>query len=266
MIDPAGIRDYAGSKLARNRTDKLDADMIADLCQTQNPPPWTALAPEVRELRDMVRHLEDLRNIRTQESNRLASGVTPEQIRPRLQSHLAFLDQQIKELEKRIQDYLDLHPDLKKQRDLLVRIPGIGAPTAANSLSENIQSFSSTRSLVVHAGLNPQSHESGSSLRGRPGRAADPLRMTPRPARRWQGTHHQVTKTPRDKPCSLGVLVVDQGRCLVQLPGASAWKNEMALSLPKSLLTGIAIGARLVRSVVKRFPKTSAFWRTWAAA
>lgn len=168
VINPARIRDYARSKLARNKTDKLDADMIADFCQTQAPPSWTPLAPEVRELRDMVRHLEDLRNIRTQESNRLASGVASEQVRDMLQSHLAFLDEQIKDLEKRLQDHIDQHPDLKQQRDLLVSIPGIGVLTAAKLLSENIQSFSSTRSLVAHAGLNPQSHESGTSVRGRP--------------------------------------------------------------------------------------------------
>lgn len=168
VINPARIRDYARSKLARNKTDKLDADMIADFCQTQDPPPWTPLAPAVRELRDLVRHLEDLRNIRTQESNRLASGVASEQVRAMLQSHLAFLDEQIKDLEKRMQDHIDQHPDLKQQRDLLVTIPGIAALTAAKLLSENIQSFSSTRSLVAHAGLNPQFHESGTSVRGRP--------------------------------------------------------------------------------------------------
>lgn len=168
VINPARIRDYAQSKLARNKTDKLDADMIADFCQTQDPPPWTPLAPAVRELRDLVRHLEDLRNIRTQESNRLASGVASEQVRAMLQSHLAFLDEQIKDLEKRMQDHIDQHPDLKQQRDLLVTIPGIAALTAAKLLSENIQSFSSTRSLVAHAGLNPQFHESGTSVRGRP--------------------------------------------------------------------------------------------------
>jgi transposase len=37
VVNPAHIRGYADSQLWRNKTDKLDATLIADFCRTQSP-------------------------------------------------------------------------------------------------------------------------------------------------------------------------------------------------------------------------------------
>ncbi|MFK5688014.1 transposase, partial [Lactiplantibacillus plantarum] len=70
VVNPARIRHYAKSKLNRNKTDKLDGDVIADFCATQHPALWHPPAPERQELRALVRYLEDLQGMRTQEVNR----------------------------------------------------------------------------------------------------------------------------------------------------------------------------------------------------
>jgi transposase len=168
VVNPARIHAYAQSKLARNKTDRLDADLIADFCQTQNPPAWTPPPAEVKELQALVRHLEDLQQMRTQEANRLGSGGTSAAVQQLLSDHLAFLDQQIQALQQRIQAHIDQHPGLRQQQELLASIPGIGELTAAKLLSENIQAFTSTRQLVAYAGLNPQQRDSGTSVRGKP--------------------------------------------------------------------------------------------------
>jgi transposase len=168
VVNPARIRHYARSKLARNKTDKLDADLIADFCASQKPDLWEPLAPEIRELQALLRHLEDLKAMRSEVSTRLSNGVSSESIRTMLQEHLAFIDRQIKDLNKQIEQHIDQHPGLKQQRDLLTSIPGIGQLTAAKLLSENIQAFESTRALAAYAGLNPQVGNSGISVRQRP--------------------------------------------------------------------------------------------------
>jgi len=167
VVNPARIHGYAKSKLSRNKTDKLDAALIADFCATQNPPLWTPPPPEVHELQAMARHLEALHQMRTQEGNRLASGVPSDQVLQMLREHVAFIDDQIDALKQRIQDHINQHPGLKQQQDLLTTIPGIGDLTAAKLLGENIQSFSSTRSLAAYAGLSPQKGESGTSVHRR---------------------------------------------------------------------------------------------------
>lgn len=164
VVNPARIRDYAKSKLLRNKTDKLDADLIADFCLTQDPDAWQPLSPEVQELQALMRHWEDLKSLRSEIHTRLTNGSSSTSVHNMLRKHLAFLDQQIAELKKQIESHIDQHPGLKQQRDLLVSIPGIGNLTAAKLLSENIQAFSSTRALVAYAGLSPQFRRSGTSI------------------------------------------------------------------------------------------------------
>jgi transposase len=168
VVNPARIHAYAKSKLARNKTDRLDADLIADFCLTQNPPTWTPPPAEVRELQALVRHLEDLQQMHTQEANRLSSGAASQAVAQMVSDHLAFLDQQIQAVKQAIREQIDQHASLRHQRELLVSIPGIGELTAAKLLSENIQSFHSTRQVVAYAGLNPQQHDSGTSVHGKP--------------------------------------------------------------------------------------------------
>lgn len=164
VVNPARIRNYARSKLLRNKTDKLDADLIADFCATQQPDLWQPLPAEVLELQALMRHWEDLKSLRSEIHTRLNNGSPSTSVHNMLSEHLAFLDQQIAELKKQIEGHIDQHPGLKQQRDLLVSIPGIGNLTAAKLLSENIQAFSSTRALVAYAGLSPQQHLSGTSV------------------------------------------------------------------------------------------------------
>jgi transposase len=168
VVNPSRIRDYARSKLLRNKTDKLDADLIADFCATQSPDAWQPLSPEVQELQALMRHWEDLKALRSEVHTRLSNGGPSTSVHQMLREHLTFLDQQIAELKKQIENHINQHPGLKQQRDLLVSIPGIGDLTAAKLLGENIQAFASTRALTAYAGLNPQHRLSGTSIHSRP--------------------------------------------------------------------------------------------------
>jgi transposase len=156
VVNPARIRDYARSRLTRNKTDKLDAKIIAIFCLNEKPALWQPPAPEIRELQALVRHLEALQDMRTQENNRLKSRVPSKQVCSMLEEHLDFIDQQIKQIKKRIKEHIDQYPGLKQDHDLLITIPGIGDTTATKLLSENIQSFSDGRALAAFAGLNHQ--------------------------------------------------------------------------------------------------------------
>jgi transposase len=168
VVNPARIKAYGQSQLRRNKTDKQDALLIADYCRTQKPPLWTPPSPVWLELRAMVRHLDDLQAMRQQEVNRLGSGVSSPTVVAALQQHITFLEQQIEDLKDRIQDHINQHPNLKRDRDLLDSIPGIGALTAAKLLAEirDIRAFDSPAQLVAYAGLNPKQRLSGSSIRG----------------------------------------------------------------------------------------------------
>ena len=164
VVNPARIHSYAKSQLSRNKTDALDAELIARFCQREEPPLWTPPPQEVRELQAMTRHLDALLANHTQESNRLQSGLPSAAVKRLIEEHLAFLDAQITALKQRIETHIDSHPALKDKRDLLSTIKGIGDATAARLLGDNIQSFSSAKALAAYAGLSPRLDQSGTSV------------------------------------------------------------------------------------------------------
>src|SRR5687768_11260831 len=71
LVNPAAIKSFAGAQLSRTKTDRVDAELIARFCLTQQPAQWTPAAPGVRELQALVRRLDSLIEIHTAELNRL---------------------------------------------------------------------------------------------------------------------------------------------------------------------------------------------------
>ena len=169
LINPAAIKAFAQSRLSRTKTDRVDAALIARFGQAQEPPAWTPLPQEVRELQALVRRLESLIEMRVMEENRLSSGITVEVVRASVEELLAHLNEQIKRTEELIRQHINQHPGLKRQSELLDSIPGIAEATAAALLAEitDITQYRSARQVAAYAGLVPRERQSGSSVRGR---------------------------------------------------------------------------------------------------
>jgi transposase len=170
VVNPAIVKAFAQSQMSRTKTDKADASLIARFCQMHRPSAWSPLPPEISELQALLRRLEALIDMRQQEVNRLAAGITAEPVRNSVTDHINYLGEQVAQTRRLIKDHIDQNPSLKQQRDLLSSIPGIGELTAAKLLAEivDIKLYSSARQVAAFAGLVPRHNESGSSVRGRP--------------------------------------------------------------------------------------------------
>jgi len=168
VVNPARIKAFARTELTRNKTDRLDAMLIARFCQMHKPAAWVPSPPEIRELRALVRHLDDLLETRTQLQNRLGNALSVETVEVSLQTLIEAVENQIAEIEGKIQSHIDSSGDLRVCRDLLTSIPGIGALTAARLLGEieHLRQYRHARQVVAYAGLSPKHHESG-TFRGR---------------------------------------------------------------------------------------------------
>jgi transposase len=166
VVNPARIKHYANSKLRRNKTDKADAQLIAEYCEKEKPALWTPPPASFRDLQALVRHLDDLLETRQQETNRLGSGVHTTPVVDSLNALIAFLDEQIQLCKEAIQNHIDQFPELRRAQNLLVTIPGIGRLTAARLLGEirNILDFENARQLAAYAGLTPRNILSGTSV------------------------------------------------------------------------------------------------------
>jgi transposase len=169
IVNPAAITAYARSHLSRTKTDRVDAALIASFCAERRPPAWAPPAPALRELQALVRRLESLQEMRTMEENRLSSGIGVAAVRESVEEVIAHLTEQIKKTEALIRAHIDRHPGLRRQRELLDSIPGVGEATAAVLLAEvpDIKQYRSARQVAAFAGLVPRERQSGSSVRGR---------------------------------------------------------------------------------------------------
>jgi transposase len=168
VVNPRRIHAFAGSELQRNKTDALDAGVIARFCKAMTPAPWRAPAPEIRELQSLGRRLASLQTMRQQELNRQqVPGLSPA-VAQSVSDLLAYLDAEIERVENLVHKHIHGHPHLRQQRDLLTSIPGIGDATAAVLLGEtpDVLQFSSAKQLAAFAGLSPSQRQSGTSLKG----------------------------------------------------------------------------------------------------
>lgn len=171
VVNPARIKGFAQGELARNKTDRADAALLARFCLAMRPTLWAPPSPEWRALRAWVDRLQALKDMHQQESNRLeayqASGQL--QVVETVHTHLDWLQQQIAKLERDIDDHIDHHPDLKRDAVLLESIPGIGNTTVAKILAYagDVRRFSHAKALAAFIGVTPRQRLSGSSVRGR---------------------------------------------------------------------------------------------------
>ena len=167
VVNPAQIKAYATSKAVRTKTDRVDARVIADFARAMRPAPWQPPSDSERQLRALVLRLEALQGMRTQESNRLA--VAREAVREGIARHIAWLDQEIAAVVQAIREGIDRDPTLRDKHRLLDSVPGLGERTIAVLLAFFAEParFDNARAVAAYAGLNPQHHESGSSVHGK---------------------------------------------------------------------------------------------------
>ena len=162
LLNPAIIHHYAKSRLARAKTDPVDADVIADYAAKEHPPTWTPLPRDVRELQALVRRLDALLGMQTDERNRAQAGALTPAVAASIAGVLDHLETQIDTVRHQIRQHMDQHPSLRAQRDLLTSIPGIGEPTAALLLAELFNKpFTSARQAAAFAGVVPRPNDSG---------------------------------------------------------------------------------------------------------
>jgi len=173
VLNPARVK-YSGIATGQgNKTDKADALTIANYCRLHAPPVWREASHEVRHLRALVRRLADVQSQLVQEKNRArVPGLLPA-VRESLENSFTFLEAEIQRLRQLIKEHIDHSPQLKADQELLVSIPGtlwvIGEATAQLLLAElpDVKQFGSAEQVAAWAGLCPQEHRSGVSVRKR---------------------------------------------------------------------------------------------------
>lgn len=170
IANPYRVKSYGRSLGLRNKTDRVDARMLAMFGQERQPGAWLPLSPAQEALRELTRTRSKLKATRVAYQNRFKGhvGVSP-LVRQCQEELLAFLNQQIKSLEKGIAALCRQDPGLKRDLKLLLSIEGVGTITAASVLGAagDLRRFARRGELCAFLGVSPRQFQSGTSVQGK---------------------------------------------------------------------------------------------------
>lgn len=173
VVNPAKIKHYAQGLGRRAKNDKQDASVIAQYGLKENPRLWEPDPEEYRHLRALLYRLEAVETDMQREENRLEKALaakSPSAVSESIERSIGFLKEERARLEGEIKEHIDNHPHLKKDKELLESIPGIGPVLSSwmSLLLRNGTRFGAAPQAAAYVGLTPTEHESGSSIRKRP--------------------------------------------------------------------------------------------------
>ena len=204
VINPALGKAFAQSEGLRNKTDTVDARMLAEFCRQKRPAAWEAPHPLERALRALVVRHQALTDMHTQELNR--TETAREVQRPSIDA-----------------------PDMKHRRKLLESIPGIGEKTSAVLLAYIglKDRFAHARQFAAFAGLTPRRYESGSSVRG---------------ASRMSKAGHLSLRRALYMPAMVATSKTEWGRAFRDRLAANGKKGKVILGAMMRKLAQVAYG------------------------
>jgi transposase len=161
IVNPRAVRQFAQSMGALEKTDVIDAGMIARYAESKRSQPM-CLAPRTQiELRACVTRLRQLTEVRTAQLNqqRLVSAPAIQKGFARM---LKFLANQMEELEQAIAQLIDADALWSELNEAFRTIKGVGDRTVACIMAEMPEIGTlSNKTISKLAGLAPLANDSG---------------------------------------------------------------------------------------------------------
>jgi transposase len=169
-VNPRRVRYFARSLGQLAKTDKLDAKILAVFGERIEPP-LTRLSSENEQiLSALITRREQITSFLVAERNRLHTA--PKKLHSSLNEHITWLKNQLKQLEREINDFVNSNPDFKEKSDLLLEVQGVGKKTAAKLIADVPELGSCDRKQIAAlVGVAPYNRDSGNkngqrSIRG----------------------------------------------------------------------------------------------------
>jgi transposase len=166
IVNPAQIRDFARTKLGRNKTDEVDAAHIREYCELFKPKPWAPPSEAHRRLGELQTIRSGIVAGLTEWKNRKSSGMVDAVAQSLADVTISHFTSQLEAVDEAIAQTIDNDSGLRRRRNLLLSISGVGEALAGVVLAElpGPDVLRSSAEVVAYAGLNPRLHQSGTSI------------------------------------------------------------------------------------------------------
>jgi len=165
VVNPRQVRDFARSTGTLAKTDRLDAQILAQFAAVVGPDPRPLPDAQAQELSALLQRRRQLVDMLTAEKNRLP--LASRRIRPQLQTHIQWLQRQIAQFDEDLRELLRASPLWREKDDLLRSAPGVGPVLATTLVAALPELGTLTRhQIAALVGVAPLNRDSG-TLRGR---------------------------------------------------------------------------------------------------
>ena len=164
VVNPRQVRDFARATGKLAKTDALDAAVLAHFAAVVRPPVRPLRDAETQALNSLVARRHQVRTMLVSEKNRLSAATA---VRPRIETHIAWLERELDDLDKNLRQTLRQSPVWRDKDDLLRTVPGVGEQVSFTLLAYLPELGTlDRRQIAALVGVAPFNRDSG-TLRGR---------------------------------------------------------------------------------------------------
>lgn len=161
VVNPRQVREFARATGRLAKTDRLDAQTLAQFGAVLRPPVRPLPDVAQRELQALVLRRRQLVAMQTQERNRRRQASS-ELVVAQIDDHLALLGGQVAQLDRDIAALLQDHSLWQARARLLRSIPGVGPVLVATLIAQLPElGHANPKAIAALAGVAPYNRDSG---------------------------------------------------------------------------------------------------------
>lgn len=165
IIKPSAVRQYAKADNRLAKTDKLDAQLIAEYGAVMQPAVTPRKSKNLLAIKDLIARRRQLMGMRTQELNR--KQIMGKGFQVSCNRMIRHLDQEIARIEKQLAKHVEAETAWSEKQAILKTAPGVGNTLVYTLLADLPEIGDLTRrEIAALVGLAPMNRDSG-KLRGK---------------------------------------------------------------------------------------------------
>jgi transposase len=160
VVNPRQTRAFAQAVGQLAKTDAVDALLLARFAAAVKPEPRPLLDEQSQALAALLARRTDLVGMLVAEKNRRGSALAV--VRPRIDTHIAWLEEELAALETDLQQRLRDSPLWREKEDLLRSVQGVG-PIVALTLLADLPELGTLnrKQIAALVGVAPLNRDSG---------------------------------------------------------------------------------------------------------
>jgi transposase len=160
VVNPRQARDFARATGQLAKTDRLDARALAHFAEAVRPPARPVPSAEAQALAAILARRRQVVGMLTAEQHRLGTATPP--VRERIAAHIAWLEQELADLDAELARAIAAYPAWRERDALLRSVPGVGPVLSTTLLAELPELGALSRHEVAAlAGVAPLNRDSG---------------------------------------------------------------------------------------------------------